>query len=233
MIKINNITKKIKNKIILDEVTFEINERDVIGIIGENGSGKSTLLKIILGLNKYDSGEIIYENKDFNYFPDVSNMFTNVKPIEIIEHYCNLTNIKLKDIKTKINEVASYLNLNNLLNNNMKTLSTGEKKRVYMLIQLIIKKTIFFYDEPTDNLDEDYNKIFKNILSELINKGLTIVIVSHSYDFLERFINKLLVIKNTKVINIKNYKKGDKIINHIKDDGIKEENFTNKSIIKW
>ncbi|AKU79638.1 ATP-binding cassette domain-containing protein [Spiroplasma turonicum] len=234
MIKLINVQKKVKNKIILNNINLEVNKNDIIGIVGENGSGKSTLLKTILGLKQATKGEIIYNEKSFSYFPDVNNMITSLIPLDLISHYCYINNIKFKEIKKRYDFLINELNLNSLIKTNMKNLSTGEKKRIYMLIILLIKKSTFFFDEPTDNLDKEYNKIFDSILEDLILKDSTIVVVSHSYDFLEKFINKLIVLNEGKIIYNDKFNKGDNIKNillNLKNKSIEVNQ--QSSLVNW
>ncbi|QGS52299.1 ATP-binding cassette domain-containing protein [Spiroplasma tabanidicola] len=233
MIKVNNLTKKIGKKTILENISLEINSGDIIGIVGENGSGKSTLVKTLLGLIKASSGNIIYNSKNFNYFPDVSNMAINMKPIELVSHFCEVNGIKSNEYKEKIKEFSKKLDLENKMTNNMKTLSTGEKKRIYMMIILLIKKEVVFFDEPTDNLDDAYNNIFFDILQQLSKKGVTIVVISHSFEFLEKFINKLIILKNGKLVYNDFYLKNQSIQKISEKIHSPTSNFKASEVIDW
>ncbi len=191
----------------IDNISIDLEDNEINGIIGKSGSGKTTLLELIDSLLKPISGKITVNdntsNKDIRkeigflfQFPEEQFFEENVKK-EI--------NFALKNFKNKKNKVIDALRLVGLneeyLNKKLNELSSGEKRLVAMASILVYNPKIILLDEPTVGLDnKNKNKIIK-IIKMLKNKyDKTIIIVSHDIDMLYNICDKLIVIDNGKLI---------------------------------
>ena len=188
------IDNKKKNEILYN-ISMDINKNESIAIMGESGSGKSTLLHLLGGLDKPDSGEILFKNKSIygDKFNRASYRNNNVgfifqsyhllSELNILENVAlpALNNVKrqiaLKNARFLINEVG----LNHRINHRPQELSGGEKQRVAIARALINNPNIILADEPTGNLDEENGNNILNYLFKLIElKGSSIILVTHS-----------------------------------------------------
>lgn len=208
-IKVRNISKRIGRKKILDNISFDIYENEIVGLVGKNGAGKSTLLKIMTGLYSYDEGEIYYYN--YNLKTDYEKAMSIVGTlIENPDMYSNLSGKKnLELFKTMfkgidegtIEEIVRIVEMEKYLGKKFKTYSLGMKERLGIASSLINKPKILILDEPTNGLDREGVKNIMKMLKEL--KDTTIIISSHMLSDIEELCNKIIFINDGKIDSIK------------------------------
>lgn len=208
LLECQNLCKSFGKKQILKDVSFEIDEGDILAFIGPNGSGKTTTIKLILGLQKIDRGKV-----SINGF-DVEKDF--VKAIEkvgaIVENpdtYMYLTgwqNLKIianlyKDVTDEeIKKIVKLVDLGKRINDKVSKYSLGMRQRLGIARALINKPNVLILDEPTNGLDPEGIKDLRNLLKKLASDGMGILISSHNLAELESFCNKVLIIDNGKII---------------------------------
>ena len=175
IIKVENLTKKIGRKTILDDFSFSIDEGKIVGIVGPNGAGKSTLIKTMLGLYHITSGNIYINGysvkKDLENAlkhigciienPDVYNNLSGRKNIEL---YAELNDKKDNDF---INKIISLVKLDNRIDDKVNTYSLGMKQRLGIACALVNKPKILILDEPTNGLDPFGIKELRELLKSI------------------------------------------------------------------
>ncbi len=193
MLQIKNLNVKIQDNKILNNINFEIDTGDILGIIGLNGSGKSTLLRTIVNLIPY-SGDISFDIKDTRNFIG----FVPEEPIV----YSNLTvsdNLKITSIKKgtpiDLDDILIRFNLFQFRKKKARTLSMGQTKRMSIAMATIGNPKILLFDEPLNGLDETSESLFYQLLTTKLNEK-TIVLSSHNHSLIEEFCTKLLILKN-------------------------------------
>lgn len=187
LITLKNITAGYDNQTVLQNVSLTISEGDFIGIIGPNGGGKTTLLKIILGLLKPFSGEIIYSvsrQNLFGYLPQ-NNRFDQRFPINVTEVVLSglmsekgLYKSYTRQERQRAWELLEAYGMGNYKKSPIGDLSGGQMQRVFLCRAIIANPRILILDEPTTYVDSHFEKEFYTILEEL-HKTLSIVMVSH------------------------------------------------------
>ena len=208
LLECQNLYKSFGKKQILKDVSFEIDEGDILAFIGPNGSGKTTTIKLILGLQKIDKGKV-----SINGF-DVEKDF--VKAIEkvgaIVENpdtYMYLTgwqNLKMianlyKGVTDEdIKKIVKLVDLEKRINDKVSKYSLGMRQRLGIARSLINNPNILILDEPTNGLDPEGIKDLRNLLKKLASNGMGILISSHNLAELESFCNKVLIIDEGKII---------------------------------
>lgn len=200
MIELKNITKKFKDKMVLDHLSLEVKDGDFLCIYGESGSGKTTLLNIMGLLEKSDQGEVIFDGQK-NPNKKVINDLQRNKIGYVFQNFGLLTNEKVKDnlmIALKKNRLKKkeaeklmidsleQVYLPNILDKKIFELSGGEQQRV-ALARLILKKPQYiFADEPTGNLDEKNSDLVFEMLKKFNQEHhATVVFVTHNKKFIE------------------------------------------------
>lgn len=192
MIKVKNLNFCYKNKKVLNDLSFDIKENTITTIIGPNGSGKSTLAKILVGLLKYD-GIIEIDNKLLNknikelrkeigiVFENPDNQF--VAETVYYDIAFTLENMNYKgNIKKKIMDIARYLNIDNILNSEPNSLSSGKKQLVALASALVHDPKILILDEALTYIDGiEKDKVYQ-LLKELKDKGMTIINITHDVE---------------------------------------------------
>ncbi|WP_066502491.1 ABC transporter ATP-binding protein [Abyssisolibacter fermentans] len=205
MISVENISKKIRNKDILQDISFKLTDGDVLGIVGPNGTGKSTLISIISTVLKPSSGKV-------SYFIDdklcTDNLKRNIgyvpQEVALYEELTIKDNFLLFSASSSSNKenidqamyIAEKLSLVDNLNTKVSKLSGGTKRRVNIGIALITNPKFILMDEPVVGVDYTVRRDIESIINELSGSGKIVVITSHLIEFLENTCNKLLIIKN-------------------------------------
>lgn len=203
-----NLCKSFGKKQILKNVSFSINEGDILAFIGPNGSGKTTTIKLILGLQKIDSGEVLINGLDItkNFEdairkvgaivenPDSYMYLTGWQNLRLIADYYG--NISDEDI----NELVKYVGLESRINDKVNKYSLGMRQRLGIARALLNKPNILILDEPTNGLDPEGIKDLRVLLKHLASDGMGILISSHNLAELESFCNKVCIIDNGTII---------------------------------
>ena len=200
MITIKDISKKYGKHVILQNISFDINPGDCVGIVGANGSGKTTLLSIICGVIKADSGKVLKDeqpfklNKDTGYVPQENPLIPELTAFDNLRLWFHGSKDELK--KEIESGMISFLGINDFINKPISKLSGGMKKRLSIAIALIDKPTLLVMDEPSAALDIPGKHQIKQYMDYYTKqlKG-SILIASHDENEL-KVCNKLLLLKN-------------------------------------
>lgn len=179
MFTLINANKKIKEKVLFDNISFYFNINENYIILGKNGCGKTTLLNILMNYTDLDSGELIVNPKaSSQYLFQEPLLFANLTVYDNLFIKCSATNCALENSDEKIKQVTDIFNLNQLLQKKVSVLSGGEKQAVQLAQLFIAEPNVLLLDEPTSMLDENNKKIFLGILDDAFS-GIMKIIVTH------------------------------------------------------
>ena len=219
VIKISDILYKVKTKIIIDSISFSVNDSDSYALLGENGSGKSTLIDLILNDLKSDNGNVVFFGKQKNNFKNIGivydhlPLFPLLKVNEIIRYFTTIHKLDYKEIKTLYFEIFE---IEKIANSFIKKLSLGERKRVGLLLSIIHNPNLLILDEPFSNLDPTITDRIWRILRQ---NNRTIFFTTHNWKDVEKLATKIGFIYEGKLIQksqspneiIKNLPAGKKV----------------------
>lgn len=205
VLKINNLTKIYKNGRGIKNVSFEVNEGDIYGLLGPNGSGKTTTMKIITGLSRADEGDVqifdkSFENDNEKTLEHVGCLIENPAVIEYISARKNLEiaasyyeNIKAP----RIDDILKQTGLLKYQNDKVKDFSLGMKQRLGLALALLSNPKLVILDEPANGLDiEGMVATREIILKQAKMNGTTFLISSHLAHELEMMCNKIAIMKD-------------------------------------
>lgn len=205
IVELKNVSlKKNNSDIILDNISFEINQQDFLGIIGPNGAGKTTLFRCMLGLNTDFTGSIkifgmdIRKNakdiyKRIGYVPQ-TNTFDTRFPATVKE-IMELDTIGLKIDNDKFNELIKLTGISDILHKRIGELSGGQQQRVMLSKALVKEPELLILDEPSTAVDANVLKVFYKLLTTLNrDKKITIIWSSHDLDSVSLLSNKVACI---------------------------------------
>ena len=209
LIECDNISFTYDTKVALKDLSFTVDSKDYLCIVGENGAGKTTLMKGLLGLKSVSSGKIsFYDNlkqNEIGYLPQqtvVQKDFpASVK--EVVLSGC-LNKMGLRPFfMSKEKELAKknmkLLGIENLANRCYRELSGGQQQRVLLARALCATQKVLLLDEPVTGLDPVASNSLYELISELNKSGITIIMVSHDIEKAVKYSNKMLHIQKNKV----------------------------------
>ena len=205
IIKVKNITKTIKGKNILNDISFEVNSGECIALIGPNGAGKTTLMNCLLGNKFINSGSIKINSlnpgnqklKEFlNILPQENVVPEKLKVKELLDFIQKLYENPLTN-----EEIDALLRFDESQKANFASkLSGGQKRLLSFIITLIGRPKLIFLDEPTAGMDTSTRIRFWEIVNNLKNKGLTIIYSSHYIEEVEHTADRILVLNKGKLV---------------------------------
>ena len=210
-IEINNLNKKYRNILAVNNINFKINKGTIVGLLGPNGSGKSTTIGMILGLIKPSSGTVIINGQNIekhrthllekmNFISPYVELPKKLTVEENLEIYGRLYGVK--NLKDKISDLLKKLNLTEFRKRKTGELSSGQKNRISLAKALVNDPEILLLDEPTASLDPDVGDYIRGYIENYAsNNGATILLASHNMNEVERLCHKVLMMKNGEIID--------------------------------
>ena len=222
MIEIKNLTKIYNNKKVVDDISFTVNDKEIFAFIGHNGAGKTTTIKSIVGINDFDSGEILINVKSIKtqsleakkviaYVPDNPDLYENMRAIDFINFICDMYEIDEEKRQNRILKYAKLLEIEDKLNDEISSFSHGMKQKIAIISALAHDPDILIMDEPFVGLDPKAVYDLKNIMKEMCQNNKTIFFSTHILDVAEKLCDRVAIIKNGKIVKVGKMKdiKGD------------------------
>ncbi|WP_050607301.1 ABC transporter ATP-binding protein [Clostridium niameyense] len=205
-LELENVSKKFDEYTILQNISVKCKRGEVIALIGGNGTGKSTLGKILAGLLKESSGNILVNGEKLRFKKRLSKIWYIPQDLDsqlfgedLIDEL--LTGVRnKKELIHKATSILSDLGLSEFVDKHPSTLSGGQKQRLALGVALIYDAPIIILDEPTSGLDGSNMRRVANIIKDMSNKGKTIIIITHDVEFALNACNRVLKIKNGSLI---------------------------------
>ena len=207
MLELKNISKKFKDRQILENFNLIVEENKILAIVGTSGGGKTTLLRMLAGLEKIDSGEIVYNGESLPVDElEKRNLLGFVfQDFQLFPHLTVLENLVLSPIKTmnmsksdaenKAITLLNKLGLEKQVNNYPVSLSGGQKQRVALARAMMIDPKIIGYDEPTSALDPELRLEVEKLIIQNRELGITQIVVTHDLQFAENIADTILKVE--------------------------------------
>ena len=207
MLELKNISKKFKDRQILKNFNLTVEENKILAIVGPSGGGKTTLLRMLAGLEKIDSGEIIYNGESLPIDElEKRNLLGFVfQDFQLFPHLTVLENLVLSPIKTmnmskndaeeKALTLLNKLGLDKQVNSYPISLSGGQKQRVALARAMMIDPKIIGYDEPTSALDPELRLEVEKLILKNRELGITQIVVTHDLQFAENIADSILKVE--------------------------------------
>lgn len=207
MIEIRNVSKSFGKVQALDNVSFTVEKGDVFGLIGQNGAGKSTLFRCMMNFFDDYKGEILYEAKPMakvplekiGFLPEERSLSPKKTIEEEIRYFARL-NLMDNIPKETLQKYFDRFEIKGELTDKIKSLSKGNQQKVQLLAAVIYKPEFVILDEPLSGLDPYNIRLLEDIIKELNSMGMTILFSSHNMENVEALCNKLVMLRNGKVV---------------------------------
>ena len=212
MIEVKNVTKKYGKAVAVEDISFTINDGEIVGLLGPNGAGKSTTMNILTGYIEQTSGEVTIEGYNtlkkpkkakmqIGYMAEGVPLYTDLTVKEFVTYMAELKKVNRKERKEKVQKVIEKTGLKEVENKLTKNLSRGYKQRVSMAGALVGEPKILILDEPTVGLDPKQITEIRKLIKEL-GKTHTVILSSHILSEVSQICNKVIIINKGKIIAI-------------------------------
>ena len=216
-LKIENVSKSFGRKLVVDNISIELDKPGVFGLLGTNGAGKSTTIRMLLGILKKDKGTITWNGQEvdrkkvnFGYLPEERGVYPKVKIIDQLKYFAELKGMEKEEAIKSINKWAKELKVEEYLEMPAEKLSKGNQQKIQFMTCVIHNPELVVLDEPFSGLDPVNTEILKNIIINLVKKGKYIIMSAHEMHTIEEFCTDILILNKGKTVlkgNIKDIKK--------------------------
>ena len=211
LVSVNNLTKNFSNFEAVKEISFSINESEILGLLGPNGCGKTTTIGMMLGLLKPTSGEVIINGLNVE-----KNRINLLKKMNFISPYIELPKkltvkenlmvygklYSVHDINNRIDYLTETLRLGEFINKKTGELSSGQKNRVSLAKAVVNDPDILLLDEPTASLDPETGDFVRTFIEKISSeKKMSILLASHNMNEVKRLCKSILMMKDGKIID--------------------------------
>lgn len=217
MLKVENVTKYYGNFKAVDNLSFEVKDGEIFGLLGANGAGKTTTFRMIMNLLEPNSGKITLDDNKIDYdVTDKIGFLTEERSLllkltvkELMIYYGTLKSMNKKDIEKQLKIWLKKFKIEEYENKKIKELSKGNQQKVQFISAVIHGPKLLILDEPFSGLDPINVDMFIDAINELKKKGTMIIFSSHQMNNVELFCQKLLILNKGKTIlkgNLKDIK---------------------------
>ena len=211
MLRIENLTKKFGDKKAVDSLSLHIEPGEIYGFIGHNGAGKTTTIKSIVGILKFDEGEILVDGmsvkespieckKKIAYIPDNPDLYEFMTGISYLNFIADIYNVSSQDRTERIKKYGDLLELTDDLAQPISAYSHGMKQKLAIISAWIHNPKLIIMDEPFVGLDPKSSHILKEMMRDVCDKGGAIFFSTHVLEVAEKLCDKIAIIKNGQLI---------------------------------
>ena len=212
MIEVKNVTKKYGNFVAVDNISFTVNDGEVVGFLGPNGAGKSTTMNMITGFIEPTDGTIIVNGFDaskqpikakqqIGYMPEGVPLYTDLTVKEFVTYMAELKRVPHKEKKERVTNVLRETGIEDVANRLIKNLSRGYKQRVSLAGALVGDPKIVILDEPTVGLDPKQITEIRQLIKRL-GKKHTVILSSHILSEVSQICEKVIIINKGKIVAV-------------------------------
>ncbi len=222
VLKLEHVTKKIGQKNIVHDISFDIHKGEVFGLLGPNGAGKTTIIRSIVGLIRRSEGTVFINGKnvDTEYKAAISEVGAIIENPEFYMYMSGWANLKQfarmsqKNITDEhVREIVELVKLTGAINQKVKTYSLGMRQRLGVAQALIHSPALLILDEPTNGLDPQGMAEFRTLIRDLATNGTSVLISSHLLSEIQQITDRFAIINKGVLTHIE--KMSDLIENHV------------------
>jgi ABC-2 type transport system ATP-binding protein len=240
-LSVKNLTKKYGDKVVLDNLSFTINEPGVYALLGTNGAGKTTTLRIILGMLANDGGEVLWKGKPLDavktnvgYLAEERGLYPKYSLLDQLLYFAKLRNVPKKTAMERIKYWSERLQVDEYVfppkikgkksskARRAEQLSKGNQQKIQLMAALISDPELIILDEPLSGLDPVNTDLFKSIIREEIAKNKYLIMSSHQMPTIEEFCSDITILNRGQAVlqgNLNEIKKGYGRVNlYVKSD---------------
>lgn len=205
-IEIQNLTKNYGKHRGVENVSFSVREGEIFGFLGPNGAGKSTTIRSMLGLIKYDQGQIRINGldakkdkekilRDVGYMPSEAWFYSGMEVRDVLKFSAD---VRQTDCKEEAEKLCERLEIN--VKRKISELSLGNRKKVSIVCAMQHKPKLFVFDEPTSGLDPLMQNVFFELVKEYVDEGATCLLSTHVLSEVQNYCDRVAILKEGRLI---------------------------------
>lgn len=203
IVEVKNFKMKFGDKMVIEDLSFDVKKGEVFGLLGANGSGKTTTIRALLGFYKASGGELLIDGKPYSpedldvtvgYLPEERGLYKKETVIDNLMYFATL-----KGVKNPLEWCDKYLRRVGLIekmNEKLEKLSGGQQQKVQLGVCIMGNPKLLILDEPTKGFDPMNRRLLMEIIEDLHRKGCAIILITHYMDEVERLCDRALLLKD-------------------------------------
>jgi len=210
LIEVKNLTKRYGRNTAVDNISFVVNDGEIVGFLGPNGAGKTTTMNMMTGYIAATNGDVIINGfdilkepekakKQIGYLPDTPPLYGDMRVCEYLEFVCDIKDIPKTKRKDMLNEIYEIVKIKDVVKRIIKNLSKGYRQRVGLAQALVGFPDVLILDEPTVGLDPKQIMEMRDVIKELGQRH-TVILSSHILHEVSAVCDKLIIIDNGKIV---------------------------------
>lgn len=206
IVSVKNFRMKFGDKVVIEDLSFEVAKGEVFGLLGSNGSGKTTTVRALLGIYQPSAGELLVDGRRFSpemtkllgYLPEERGLYKKEKVIDTMIYFGQLKGMKRSQAKQWSEDYLRRVELTGFSNQVLNKLSGGQQQKVQLGVTIMNDPELLILDEPTKGFDPVNRRLMMDIIQELVAKGTTVIFITHQMEEVERLCTRLLLLKDGK-----------------------------------
>lgn len=210
---IENISKKYGKKLVLEDISFNIEKGEFLSILGPSGCGKTTLLRILIGIEQPSSGRLLKEGTEITLSPPRErnigivfqnySLFPNMSVRDNISYALRARKFSTKEIDQRVERIIKLVGLDEHVNKKPRHLSGGQQQRVAIARTLVLNPDIILFDEPMSALDAEIKLILRALLKDIQKQmGITMIYVTHDQEEAFALSDRIMVINDSRIAQL-------------------------------
>ncbi|WPC44113.1 ATP-binding cassette domain-containing protein [Clostridium sp. JS66] len=212
MIKVQALTKTFKSISAVDNISFEVNNGEIVGLLGENGAGKTTTLRMLATMLRPTSGTALINNYDVNkdsesvrgeigiLFGGEVGLYDRLTGRENISYFAQLNGMSKEETEESIKYLAKNLEMEEYLDRRVGKFSRGMKQKISIARSIVHNPSVVLFDEPTSGLDVTAARIVQNFIKKCKLDNKAVIFSSHSMAEVEKLCDRIIIIHKGKII---------------------------------
>ena len=210
---IENISKKYGKKLVLEDISFNVEKGEFLSILGPSGCGKTTLLRILIGIEQPSSGRLLKEGTEITLSPPRErnigivfqnySLFPNMSVRDNISYALRARKLSTKEIDQRVERIIKLVGLDEHVNKKPRHLSGGQQQRVAVARTLVLNPDIILFDEPMSALDAEIKLILRALLKDIQKQmGITMIYVTHDQEEAFALSDRIMVINDSRIAQL-------------------------------
>lgn len=210
LIEVKNLTKKFGSHTAVDNISFVVNDGEIVGFLGPNGAGKTTTMNMMTGFISSTEGTVringfdileepVKAKKELGYLPDIPPVYGDMTVEEYLYFVCDLKKVKKSDREFMVRDIVNTTQLNDVFKRLIKNLSKGYKQRVGLAQALVGNPDVLILDEPTSGLDPKQIMEMRDLIRRL-GKKHTVILSSHILGEVSEICDRIIIINKGKIV---------------------------------